>query len=191
MIEPIIRPHSKCSMAAISYAMPERVRVLKQEADHGVLGDDETVFIDNSVNCETGITCATAIEISGSSLVEANHLAESMSHLQHRQRLPVALTRWVNSSLRLAIIAIFIGLPLSATAQESSGGEFTVTRATIDNGGGASEGGGFELKGTIGQADAASTPATGGAFSLRGGFWVASMRAPIEDLLFSDGFENP
>jgi len=57
-----------------SRAMNNQI-VSENVVDHAVSVDDQTVFVDNSVNCETGITCATAIEISGSSMVEANHLA--------------------------------------------------------------------------------------------------------------------
>jgi hypothetical protein len=42
---------------------------------------------------------------------------------------------------------------------------------TVDGGGGASAGGGFALKGTIGQPDA-SGALTGGAYSVVGGYWA-------------------
>lgn len=62
----------------------------------------------------------------------------------------------------------------------------SLTRSTVDGGGGASSGGEFRLRGTIGQPDAAS--ASGGTFRLRGGFWIPT-NAPQGDALFGDGFE--
>ena len=44
---------------------------------------------------------------------------------------------------------------------------------TIDGGGATSTGGGYELSGTIGQADAGGH--AGGAFDLIGGFWVVAL----------------
>lgn len=77
------------------------------------------------------------------------------------------------------------------TAQESAGGEFTVTRATIDNGGGASEGGLLTVTGSIAQAEARPIEASGGPFTLTGGFWIVAETTPLGELLFSDGFESP
>jgi len=53
---------------------------------------------------------------------------------------------------------------------------FSIDWHTIDSGGATfTNGGGFELGGTIGQADAGSytVPMAGGAFELVGGFWFA------------------
>ncbi len=52
---------------------------------------------------------------------------------------------------------------------------YTIPWYTIDNGGGYSSGGNFELEGTIGQHDAGPVM-TGGNFSVRGGFWVGAQR---------------
>ncbi len=90
-----------------------------------------------------------------------------------------------NRSLIISIILIYSAS--MATAQ--SGGTFEIKRSTIDNGGGQSTGGSFELTGTIGQADA-SQAMTGGAFSLSGGFWSPSDSQPQADPIFSDGFES-
>jgi hypothetical protein len=57
---------------------------------------------------------------------------------------------------------------LHATAQ--SGGNFTLTKSTIDGGGALrSTGGSFSLSGTVGQPDAGVL--RGGRFTLEGGFW--------------------
>lgn len=61
---------------------------------------------------------------------------------------------------------------------------------SIDSGGGASSGGGFELTGTIGQHDAGTL--SGGAFSLIGGFWAGvSANACPADLDDGSGSGSP
>ncbi len=52
--------------------------------------------------------------------------------------------------------------------------DFTIDWHTIDGGGGASNGGTFELHGTIGQHDAGPPVLAGGKFELTGGFWAAA-----------------
>ena len=68
---------------------------------------------------------------------------------------------------------------------QSSGGDFEITKSTIDNGGGTSTGGDFTLTGTIGQHDANSQTSSGDEFLLAGGFWPKAI-----NLLFRNGFEN-
>ena len=70
---------------------------------------------------------------------------------------------------------------------QSSGGNFEITKSTIDNGGGTSFGGDFSLNGTIGQPDANPQISTGGTFALAGGFWANAM---IVDTIFKDSFES-
>lgn len=70
---------------------------------------------------------------------------------------------------------------------QSSGGNFEITKSTIDNGGGTSVGGDFSLNGTIGQPDANPQISTGGTFALAGGFWGNAM---IVDTIFKDSFES-
>jgi len=89
--------------------------------------------------------------------------------------------------LTLLATAAMIGSASIAWSQ-SAGGPYEVTKHTIDNGGQRSEGGDFTLTGTIGQADAAPA-ATGGNFSLQSGFWTAKPSGPLDELMFSDGFE--
>lgn len=48
---------------------------------------------------------------------------------------------------------------------------FDLSWYTVDAGGGISTGAGFQLSGTVGQADAGPT-LTGGGFALVGGFWA-------------------
>jgi hypothetical protein len=83
---------------------------------------------------------------------------------------------------RSQISAVIVGaLSLSLTAalaQEFGPGAFDLTWNTIDNGGGTSTGGGFELAGTIGQPDAGVT-LIGGTFEVRGGFWAGGVE-PVD-----------
>lgn len=92
------------------------------------------------------------------------------------------MKRTVTSTL--AIVA----LAASALTLGQSGGEFEITKSTIDGGGGTSSGGEFSLTGTIGQHDAGTQILRGGEFSLAGGFWA---NAEVVTVIFQDGFESP
>lgn len=52
-------------------------------------------------------------------------------------------------------------------------GDITISRFTIDAGGGRSTGGSLDLEGTIGQSNAGpgATGMSGGSYTLTGGFW--------------------
>lgn len=70
-------------------------------------------------------------------------------------------------SIHCSLLALALtGLIITAALAH----EFDLSWNSIDGGGGLSAGGGFELEGSIGQADAGS--AAGSAFSLMGGFWA-------------------
>ena len=84
----------------------------------------------------------------------------------------------------LSILTILI---TAIAFAQSSGGEFTIVKSTMDNGGGKSSGGEFSLTGTIGQPDANPQISTGGGFALSGGFWAD---ATVIDLIFKDSFES-
>ena len=84
----------------------------------------------------------------------------------------------------LLLMAFTSGLALA----QLSGGNFEITKITVDNGGGISSGGSFSLSGTIGQADASIQTSNGGSYLLAGGFW-ANVDAAREQI-FADGFEN-
>ena len=64
--------------------------------------------------------------------------------------------------------------------------QFSVTKHSINNGGGTSQGNGFKVSGTIGQTNA-SAPITGTNYSLNGGFWSNSVNT---DIIFKNSFEN-
>jgi hypothetical protein len=63
-----------------------------------------------------------------------------------------------------------LSVALLVASAGSAFGQFDVSWWTVDGGGNGSTGGGFEVTGTIGQADAGGTM-TGGGFELTGGFW--------------------
>ncbi|MDJ0655028.1 MAG: hypothetical protein QNJ40_12780 [Xanthomonadales bacterium] len=93
--------------------------------------------------------------------------------------MPHCLINLTRPVLALPLVIAF------AVLAQSSGGDFEITRATIDAGGGTSSGGSFELTGTVAQPDAHPQQSAGGEFVLAGGFW-----ANATDLLFQDGFEE-
>lgn len=95
---------------------------------------------------------------------------------------------------------LMLGLQSPATAADSladhepetragSTGALDIPRSVIASGGGASAGGAWQIRGTIGQSDADPLqPSTGGVYGITGGFWPG-LPAPQSDRLFSDGFE--
>ena len=87
----------------------------------------------------------------------------------------------------LILLLILGGLSLLSTLAlaQSSGGSYTITKSTIDGGGGLSAGGAYILNGTVGQPDASLQVHTGGPYQLRGGFW-----SRVTDLIFKDSFET-
>ena len=96
-------------------------------------------------------------------------------------------------SVALRCLRLLLVLPLTASGAENASLPNAVTagyrlgRYTIDSGGSGASGGGFAIRGTIGQPDAnASGPATGGHYELSGGHWSADSN----DRLFADGFES-
>ena len=78
------------------------------------------------------------------------------------------------------LLAVLLGGAFPAPLRAQS---FAINWHTIDGGGGASSGGPFSLRGTIGQPDAGS-PMTGGGFALSGGFWsLFAVQTPGAPLL--------
>jgi len=65
---------------------------------------------------------------------------------------------------------ITVALCLSGAASAQSGGAYEIIWSTIDAGGGASAGGAYTLRGTIGQHDAAD-PSAAADYVLEPGFW--------------------
>ncbi len=71
----------------------------------------------------------------------------------------------------LTPLAALLGVSISLA---QTGGGYDLSWNTIDGGGGASNGGGYEVSGTIGQPDAGPVM-TGGSFELTGGFWPGAV----------------
>ena len=68
-----------------------------------------------------------------------------------------------------ALIITLLLLECAPGVQAQPGG-YDLTWSTVDNGGGASLGGGYTLNGTIGQAEA-GVASRGGGYALVAGFW--------------------
>jgi hypothetical protein len=88
----------------------------------------------------------------------------------------------------------FLAVMLAGTVVVGAiGQDYEVSRSTVDGGGVmASDGGSFELSGTIGQPDAGTL--SGGNFSVTGGFWFPLAPADCNidgavDLYDYDSFE--
>lgn len=87
----------------------------------------------------------------------------------------------------ITLLSALAVLTTAVAFAQSSGGDFEITKSTIDSGGGASTGGDFTITGTIGQADANRQTSTGTDFSVAGGFWA---NAAVVDAIFKDSFES-
>jgi hypothetical protein len=71
---------------------------------------------------------------------------------------------------RELVFLVLAGLLCSGGVQAQSGGGYDLSWSTVDCGGWSfSEGGGYTLGGTVGQADAGLLH--GGGYTLAGGFW--------------------
>ena len=69
-------------------------------------------------------------------------------------------------------------LLLTFTITMRAPAQFSIGWFTIDGGGGASTGGVYSVRGTIGQPDAGG-PMTNGQYSVTGGFWTLPMAAQV------------
>ena len=96
-----------------------------------------------------------------------------------------AVSRGLTATLLLLSALLWAAVALSAPA----GGDYVITRSTIDGGGGRSSGGNFTLTGTIGQPEAQAMSALGGDYGVAGGFWAKA--AGVLELIFKDSFESP
>ena len=75
------------------------------------------------------------------------------------------------SSKQILLLVVSVAMTSIALSDNEANAQYIIPWYTIDGGGGYSNGGNFELEGTIGQHDA-GTAMTGGSFQLNGGFWV-------------------
>lgn len=86
-----------------------------------------------------------------------------------------------------ASMFITIGVGALGLVAGSAHAQPEISWSTIDGGGGISSGGSFELRGTIGQPDAARR-AAGGTLTVTGGFWSGgSVAQPCTADLNDDG----
>jgi hypothetical protein len=81
----------------------------------------------------------------------------------------------IQAVIALTITALLLITAISTRldrhiALAQSGGGYTLSWWTVDNGGGTSNGGAYALSGTIGQPDAGGL-LSGGQFGVQGGFW--------------------
>jgi hypothetical protein len=82
----------------------------------------------------------------------------------------------------LSVLSVLI---TAVAMAQSTGGDFEISKSTIDNGGGTSSSGDFSLTGTIGQPDANRQTSSGDGFLLAGGFWAKG-----QNVIFRNSFEN-
>ncbi len=92
------------------------------------------------------------------------------------------MQRYVRGTVAAAVMLVAVGVGVRAYA-----GEVAIAWWSIDAGGMSSSRSGWQVVGTIGQADAASEAATGGGFELVGGFWGGVRGAAIPGDLDDDG----
>ena len=94
------------------------------------------------------------------------------------------MNRKPNDPLRVALLRFAAVTLTLALAPSAFGQDFDLSWYTIDGGGEMfSNGGDFELSGTIGQPDA-GVAMTGGSFELIGGFWAGT--TPVECTCLGD-----
>ena len=75
----------------------------------------------------------------------------------------------MNIRIMLWVLTLSI-LAMGTTTLGQTGGQYDLSRSTIDGGGGTSTGGAYVLSGTIAQPDAGWM--AGGDYELLGGFWT-------------------
>ena len=92
----------------------------------------------------------------------------------------VVMSYSLKKFLFIFIFSVFIG----TTSLAQSGGEFEITKSTVNNGGGISSGNGFVLTGSIAQTVTQSS--SNGDWQVDSGFWPSS---PIVIDIFKNGFE--
>ena len=79
-------------------------------------------------------------------------------------------------------------LLLVALAISQAYGQYEIKKYSINNGGGKTTGGVYQMNSSIGQVDASSVRA-GGNYTLNGGFWHPKDTTPQPEIIFTNGFE--
>ena len=85
------------------------------------------------------------------------------------------------TSLRASLALTVLSLFALGGGRPEGPGTYDLSWNTVDDGGGTSTGGSYEISGTIGQPDAGG-PMTGGNFSLTGGFWPGPSKKCLGDI---------
>lgn len=83
------------------------------------------------------------------------------------------------------VLLVLLG---AGSATALGGVNYSISRWTVDGGGGELDGGVFALRATLGQPDVGS--ASGDGFAVNGGFWASRSTPPDVDAIFHDGFES-
>lgn len=94
-----------------------------------------------------------------------------------RGRPAVLLLVFFVAGALYAVAAAYVPAPAQAVERDADNGGHGAPWWTADSGGGVSSGGGYRLKGTSGQPDAAAS--AGGGYTLHGGFWRIEPRRPL------------
>jgi len=92
------------------------------------------------------------------------------------------MSKYKELSLTILVVVLLAASAILARAAPQVGNPSAATNYSIpwwsvDNGGGVSQGGMYQLRGTIGQPDASTS--SGGSYTLRGGFWSGSFTYSI------------
>lgn len=91
--------------------------------------------------------------------------------------------------LSIAVIALIAAIGVSRDVVAASGGVYDLRPTRVTSGGGLSNGGVFELQGSVGQHEASPVLA-GGAFELTAGLRRRRAAPDEDERIFSDGFEQ-
>jgi hypothetical protein len=86
----------------------------------------------------------------------------------------------------LAAIATALLTTAPGTPAQSAGGPYVIAPVSIGSGGTLS-GGGFELRGTLGQPATATLAGT--PYLLHDGFWAPASTSTPDDTIFANGFD--
>lgn len=81
------------------------------------------------------------------------------------------------------VVVLLLGLTISRTFAA-----FEIKKHTINSGGSEMNSATYKLNGSFGQVDASNTKSVG-SFSLNGGFWNKIQATPINETIFTNGFE--
>lgn len=79
-----------------------------------------------------------------------------------------------NIIVLLGLLIVTLATTVALAASDPLANAYAIPWWTVDGGGAPSQGGSYELSGTIGQADASTS--SGGSYTVVGGFWSVTLR---------------